>query len=145
MTSFELHRLLRRVKSPESWSVGTRRAFLVALPLYAPIWLVLLTAIAVRGLISDAWESLQNLLMPPQPKHLRVVFRTVSVASSAHPFAPREPRVSADASARPGTAAVMRVVADKHDHVTEPTENEKALVHFQTWNWADGTPLRKTA
>lgn len=144
-SSRETYRMLRCIRSPRSWSVATRRAFLLTLPLSLPAWIVLLVATGTWCLVVDAWEAIHAFLFVPEAKKLRIVFREAGGPPPAIFSSRPLPRAApAERLSRSQANSAERLfVTEQGRRSVLGLEHEGAWGHVKTWNWADGSPLQQ--
>ena len=66
----KLGRLSARLFSPLSWRTGTRRAFLLTLPISLPVWIVLcILMVGAQGLALLAQPIVYFWMTPPKRRH----------------------------------------------------------------------------
>jgi hypothetical protein len=64
----------RRVLSPVTWKVGTRRAFLLTAPVSVPLWIVLILGFTLLMAVRSLWNAIAgpiSELWNAPPKRIR--------------------------------------------------------------------------
>lgn len=128
--------MLRNMRSPRSWSVSTRRAFLLTLPISLPVWIFLMAAIPTWAFVLEAREAIHDFWSVPKRKRLQVVFRTGPAAGTGFPVPPRAAPAYELTRLKPSTAE-QSIVRDA-DHVRDTFADEGVWARVEVWNWADG-------
>lgn len=63
-----IRRAWRRAVSPLSWSIRTRRMFMLVLPLSILLWIGWLTALVLAMMLRSVWKPLSTFWQaPPRP------------------------------------------------------------------------------
>lgn len=65
MNRVPIRRRLRRIPSPASWEIRTRRLFLIGLPIALPLWIAVLIAIGAWACVRKLAEPVMKLWSDP--------------------------------------------------------------------------------
>ena len=78
MMMVNLYSLRRAALSPFSWSIGTRRLFLITFPVALPAWILLIAVLSTVISLLDAIRPIVNFWNAP-PKRLRYSYSPYGV------------------------------------------------------------------